>query len=148
MDIIGQIKAKFEEITADLGYELVELSSVRLGGHTVVRAFLYKPGGVNIRDCKIVSRAYSDYLDLENPISGEYRLEVSSLGLDRPLKTPADFKRRIGEELKVELTPNSNSENVVTGELIDTDDIGIVLKIEDDRKHFAYENIVKAKIIY
>jgi ribosome maturation factor RimP len=137
-----------EEIAAGLGYELVELSSVRLGGHTVIRIFIHKPGGVNIRDCAIVSRAYADYLDLENVIPGKYRLEVSSLGLDRPLKQPADYKRRTGENVKLELTPGTYTKNVVTGALIDADDTGITLDIDNNHEHFTYDQIIRGKIVY
>jgi ribosome maturation factor RimP len=148
MDVVEQIKARLEEITEQFGFELVELSGVKLGGHTVIRAFIHKPGGVTIDDCTLVSRAYSDYLDLEDPIQGKYRLEVSSLGLDRPLKEPADFSRRVGEKVKLELQPGANSKNVVSGNLISCDDSGITLEIEERQEHFTYERILRGKIIY
>ena len=148
MDIVGEIKNKLEEITAGLGYELVELSSVRLGGHTVIRVYIHKPGGVTIKDCTITSRAYADYLDLENVIPGKYRLEVSSLGLDRPLKLPADYKRRIGENVKLELTPGTFSKNVVTGALLNADDAGVTLDIDKNNEHFTYDQIIRGKIVY
>ena len=148
MEQIEQIKERFETITADLGFELVELSGVRLGGHTVIRAFIHKPGGVTIEDCTAASRAYSDYLDLEDPIKGKYRLEVSSLGLDRPLKEPADFNRRIGEEIKLELKPGDNSKKNVTGKLVGTDDNSVTVEIDGEQRNFTYDRIVKGKIVY
>lgn len=148
MELIEQIREKFETITGELGFELVELSGVRLGGHTVIRAFIHKPGGVTLDDCTVVSRAYSDYLDLEDPIRGKYRLEVSSLGLDRPLKEPADFKRRLGEEVRLELKPGDNSKNTVTGKLINTDENGVTIEMDGEEQNFTYDLIVRGKILY
>jgi ribosome maturation factor RimP len=148
MEQLEQIRERLETIAAELGLELVELSGVRLGGHTVIRAFIHKPGGVTIDDCTAVSRAYSDYLDLEDPIAGKYRLEVSSLGLDRPLKEPADFGRRVGEEIKLELKPGDNSKKSVTGKLVTTDEKGITVEIDGERHNFNYDRIVRGKIVY
>lgn len=148
MDQIDKIKARFETITSEMGFELAELNGVRLGGHTVIRAFIHKPGGVTLDDCTAVSRAYSDYLDLEDPISGKYRLEVSSLGLDRPLKLPVDYDRRVGENIKLELDPKANSKRRVSGKLIKTDENGVTLEINGEEQNFTYDRIVRGKILY
>lgn len=148
MDVIDKIKGRFETITSELGYELAEINGVRLGGHTVIRVFIHKPGGITLADCTAVSRAYSDYLDLEDPIRGKCRLEVSTLGLDRPLKEPADYRRRIGEDVKLELDPKNSPKRRVRGKLIKTDDNGITLEIDDEEQYFAYDRIVRGKILY
>ena len=148
MDKIDKIRDKLETITSDLGYELAELSGVRLGGHTVIRVFIHKPGGISLDDCTAVSRAYSDYLDMEDPIQGKYRLEVSSLGLDRPLKEPVDFRRRVGEQVKLDLEPGTYSKRRVRGKIINTDDNGVTLEIDEKEEHFAYDRIVRGKILY
>lgn len=148
MDAVEQIRTRLEDITSSLGFELVELAGIKLGGHTVIRAFIYKPGGITIRDCTLVSRAFSDYLDLEDPIHGKYRLEVSSLGLDRPLVKPSDFHRRLGESIKLELQPTENSEKPVTGRLENSDDNGIVLEIDNRQERFTYDRIIRGKIVY
>ncbi len=148
MEQIEQIKDKFEELTAEIGIELVELSGIRLGGHTVIRAFIHKPGGVTISDCKKCSRAYSDYLDTEDLIAGKYKLEVSSLGLDRPLAKPKDFQRRLGELVKLELQEDGQPSKNVMGKLVSTDEKGVIILIENQEEHFDYENIVRGKIVY
>ena len=148
MDVVEQIRTRLDEIAGNLGFELVELSGIKLGGHTVIRAFIYKPDGITVRDCAIVSRAFSDYLDLEDPIHGQYRLEVSSLGLDRPLVKPSDFRRRIGESIKLELEPHEDSPGSVKGKLVSCDDKGIVLDIDNRQEQFAYDRIIRGKIIF
>ncbi|MCP4582982.1 MAG: ribosome maturation factor RimP, partial [candidate division Zixibacteria bacterium] len=117
-------------------------------GHTVIRAFIHKPGGVTIDDCKNLSRAYSDYLDTDDPIAGEFKLEVSSLGLDRPLKEPADYKRRMGEAVKLELKKSSYPKRRARGKLIEIDEKGVTLLIESQEEHFDYDNIIKGKIVF
>jgi len=88
-------------ILADLGMELVELEYQREGREWVVRIFLDKVGGVNLDDCASVSREVGTVLEVEDVVPEGYRLEVSSPGLDRPLKKAADYQRFIGELAKI-----------------------------------------------
>jgi len=148
MEQIEKVKGKFEELTAEIGIELVELSGIRLGGHTVIRAFIHKPGGVTISDCKKCSRAYSDYLDTEDLIAGKYKIEVSSLGLDRPLVKPADYQRRLGEQVKLELQEDGRPSKNVAGKLVKTDEKGVIILMKNQEEHFDYDNISRGKIVY
>ena len=88
-------------ILDDLGFELVDLEYAREGQDLFLRVFVDKPGGVNLDDCASVSREIGALLEVENVIADAYRLEVSSPGIDRPLKRPADFERFTGERIKV-----------------------------------------------
>ena len=82
-----------------LGYEVVELEF-----HSgIVRVFIDRPEGVTLDDCERVSRQVSGLLDVEDPIPGAYTLEVSSPGLDRPLRKTADFGRFAGQRARIEL---------------------------------------------
>ena len=74
-----------------LGYELVDLD-FRVGRRGLLRIFIDKQNGVNLEDCELVSRQLSAYLDVEDPLPGRYVLEVSSPGLDRPLRTLEHFR--------------------------------------------------------
>lgn len=148
MDELEQIKEKFHTIAQQLGYELVELNGIRLGGRLVIRAYIHKSGGVNIDDCQALSRACSDYLDSENVIHGRYTLEVSSLGLDRPLLKPDDFKRRLGEVISLVLQSGNRPQEVVEGKLILADEKGITLSNQDQKQYFSYDEIKRGKIIY
>ena len=82
-----------------LGYELVELEFPP----RLLRVYIDREGGVTVDDCEAVSRQVSAVLDVEDPIPGAYTLEVSSPGLDRPLRKAADFARFAGEQAKIEL---------------------------------------------
>ncbi|MEO1247900.1 MAG: ribosome maturation factor RimP [Pseudomonadota bacterium] len=98
-ELIGLIEPSVER----LGYELVDLE-VRLGGRSgVVRIFIDQAEGIGLDDCEKVSRAVSALLDVEDPLPGQYDLEVSSPGLNRKLTKAAHFERFTGEEVKVEM---------------------------------------------
>ena len=96
---------KTEEILLPIveknGFELVDVEYVKEGGSWYLRAYIDKPGGINVDDCEIVSRELSDILDEKDFIDEAYILEVSSPGLGRPLKKEKDFKRSLGQEVEV-----------------------------------------------
>ena len=83
------------------GYELVEAEWLREGGGWVLRLFVDKQGGFGIDDCQAVSRLAETLLDVEDFIEPAYSLEVSSPGVDRPLRKPQDFQRFAGQRAKV-----------------------------------------------
>lgn len=83
------------------GFELVEVEWLRAGGRWTLRVFVDKPGGVTIDDCQAASRTVEPMLDVEDFIEPAYDLEVSSPGLDRPLRKPRDFDRFAGQRAHV-----------------------------------------------
>ena len=98
-------EAKAEELIMPIveanHFELVDVEYVKEAGNWYLRIYIDKEGGININDCELVSRAFSDILDKEDPIEDAYILEVSSPGLGRPLKKYKDFQRNFGEEVEV-----------------------------------------------
>ena len=88
-------------ILEDLDFELVDLQLKQDGSHLALQIFIDKPGGITLDDCVAVSREVSAILEVEDPIKSAYRLEVSSPGLDRPLKKPEDFVRFAGQKIKL-----------------------------------------------
>ncbi|MEQ8206633.1 MAG: ribosome maturation factor RimP, partial [Woeseia sp.] len=92
-----ELSRLLEPAIEGLGYELCDLEA-KLGGRDgVLRVFIDKPEGIVLEDCEKVSRQISAILDLEDPLPGQYALEVSSPGLDRRLSKPAHFERFLGE---------------------------------------------------
>src|SRR5688500_30049 len=91
--------ALIEPLLARLGYELVELEYVAGRSSGVVRIFIDKAEGIRVEDCERVSREVSALLDVEDPIPSAYRLEVSSPGFDRVLRTKPHFERFTGERV-------------------------------------------------
>ena len=98
---LTQIELLVLPILEDLGFELVDLQLQQDGSQLALRIFIDKPGGITLDDCVVVSREVSAILEIEDPIKLAYRLEVSSPGLDRPLKKPADFERFAGQKIKL-----------------------------------------------
>ena len=88
--------ALLEPTVAGLGYELLGIEHQRSSGSQLIRLFIDQEGGITVDDCERVSRQVSDVVDVEGAVSGEYTLEVSSPGLDRPLFTLQQHTRFIG----------------------------------------------------
>ena len=123
-EIQAQVEALIEPILDDFGYELVDLQYKKEGRSMALCIFIDKPGGITLDDCVTVSREVGAILEIEDPIKAGYRLEVSSPGLDRPLKKPADFERFSGQKIKLKtlrmLDPDKRgkSRKTFTGELL------------------------------
>jgi ribosome maturation factor RimP len=95
--IAEQARRLLEPVLERDGYELVEVEWLRVGGRWTLRVFIDKQGGVSIDDCQVASRTVEPMLDVEDFIEPAYDLEVSSPGLDRPLRKPQDFDRFAGQ---------------------------------------------------
>jgi ribosome maturation factor RimP len=138
-DLATIITTLVTPILSDLGIELVELEFKREGQGQLLRLFIDKPGGVTLDDCIAVSREVSATLDVEDPITSPYRLEVSSPGIDRPLKKPSDFARFAGETVKLKsrelLDPDGRGHRRKTfvGELLGLDGSQVRLRLTDKR---------------
>ncbi len=99
--VLEQIEELIQPILDDLGLELVDLIYQRETRGWVLRFLLDKEGGINLDDCAQASREFSAILDVEDVLDTAYTLEVSSPGIDRPLKKPRDFERFSGQQIKV-----------------------------------------------
>jgi ribosome maturation factor RimP len=99
--LVEQIETLVQPILDDLQLELVDLVYQRENRGWVLRFFLDKEGGINLDDCAEASREISALLDVEELIDTAYNLEVSSPGLDRPLKKAQDFERFAGQQVKI-----------------------------------------------
>lgn len=104
-------------ITEEYGFELVDVEYVKEGSTWYLRAYIDKPGGIDINDCEKVSRRLSDLLDEKDYIEDAYILEVSSPGLGRPLKKEKDFKRSMGEEVEIRTYRMIDKQKEFTGVL-------------------------------
>jgi ribosome maturation factor RimP len=90
-----------EPVLARDGYDLVEVEWQREGGAWVLRLYIDKPGGIGVDDCQAASRLVETILDVDDFIEPAYSLEVSSPGLERPMRKPEDFKRFAGQRAKI-----------------------------------------------
>ena len=112
-----------------------------------MRLYIDAPAGIGLEDCERVSHAVSDVLDAEDPIPGHYRLEVSSPGLDRVLRTPEHFARFVGSRIKVQLTLPIEGRRRFTGTLLAAGDDGVTLEVDGSRVLLAYQQIQKARLV-
>ncbi|WP_407307809.1 ribosome maturation factor RimP [Desulfosporosinus sp. SB140] len=128
-----QISSQVEPYVKEKGLELVDVEYIKEGAHWYLRLFIDKEGGVDMDDCAEVSHAVSDMLDEKNPIPQAYMLEVSSPGLERPLKKDEDFIRFQGKLVTVHTTTLFQGYNEFTGKLVGLVNNEIVLDHEDNR---------------
>jgi len=131
-----------------LGLELVDLE-LRSG---LLRVVVDRTGGVDLDTISSVTRAVSEVLDRHDPFPGHrYTLEVSSPGVERPLRTPAHFVRAVGETVSVRTVAGGQGERRVQGQLVAVDDDGIVLTgagLPEDGRRLAFEDIERARTVF
>lgn len=152
-DKADEIAALLASTVATLGLELLGAEYLTAPGGSVLRLYIDVPEAeaasrsVGIEECEAVSREVSAQLDVEDPISGNYTLEVSSPGLDRPLFSAAQFARFVGEIAKVTLKLPQDGRRRLQGAILRVDGEGIVFAV--DGAEFAVEaaNIEKARLV-
>lgn len=134
-------------IVKEHNFELVDVEFVKEGPNWYLRAFIDKENGITIDDCELVSRSLEQKLDAEDPISQPYILEVSSPGLDRPLKKDADFERFKGEVVDIKLYKPQNKKKEFQGILQGL--VNNVVTIVDDNENeivFQREEIASIRL--
>jgi ribosome maturation factor RimP len=105
-------------------------------------------GGMDIEDCARLSRELSDFLERQDPIEGEYVLEVSSPGIDRPLTRLTDFARWAGHDAKIELAaPDAEGRKRFRGLLLGLDGNDVVMEVDGARRTFPFGGIAEAKLV-
>jgi ribosome maturation factor RimP len=136
-----------QPVVEDLGYEFIGLEYSGQGKHAVLRIYIDRDGGVDLDDCARVSHEVAALLDVEDPISGQYNLEISSPGLDRPLFTLEQFQQFAGDEVKVTLFAPHDGRRKFRGRIMAAGD-GVV-RIEQDGAEIAldFNNIAKARLV-
>jgi ribosome maturation factor RimP len=136
-----------EPAVAALGYELVELEFHPQGRGSVLRLYIDQPDGVTLDDCERVSRQVSALLDVEDPIPGAYSLEVSSPGLDRPLRKLSDFQRFAGQRAKLELTLPIDGRRRFTGVLAGVEGEHVLMDVDGTQFRLPYAQMGKAHLV-
>jgi len=146
MSDIEQITLIIDAKLKELGFELFELRFFRAGTRSILRVVIDSAEGVKIADCAFVSNELSILLDAENfSLDRPYNLEVSSPGIDRPLKTERDYKRVVGREVRVHLTQGIEGKKTLTGEVIACEDNKLKVKLEDKTVEIPLSDIYSGK---
>ena len=126
-NIAARIESFISPVITGLGLELYDLVFVKEGSNWYLRVFIDKHGGVSIDDCEAASKAVEKELDEKDPIEQSYILEVSSPGIDRPLKKDADYERYKGAIVDVRLYKPSGGRKEYTGKLSGMQDGSVVI---------------------
>lgn len=142
-DVVNLVKPEVERILQRMGLELFDISFKRERGRWVLRIVIDDPNGyVSIAQCENVSMKVSEYLDREDPIPHSYVLEVSSPGLDRPLRGLNDYKRFTGKLARFWLT----SGQVFVGRIESAEQEQIVLDVSGEKIVFKPEDVKRSRL--
>ena len=140
--VVTLVEELVTPIAEEMGYEIVDVEYLKKYNGMNLTIFITKEGGINIEDCEAFSRAIDDPLEELNPTNDEsYILNVSSPGLDRPLKNEKDFKRNMGTEIEVKFYAQIDGKKRVEGILHDDSADTITLKINDTLSTFELNKI-------
>jgi ribosome maturation factor RimP len=130
-----------------LGCELWGLEYLTQGRYTTLRIFIDGPNGVSLDDCEKVSRQVSAVMDVEDPIDGEYTLEVSSPGMDRPLYTAAHYARYLGETVNLRLRIAREGRRKFKGSIVKVEGEEVTLSVDGKDILIPVDSIDKANIV-
>ncbi len=148
-----QLRELLDPVCTDAGYELVEIEHKVGGTGQTLRIYIDYPSGtektISFEDCETLSREVSAILDVEDPISSKYSLEVSSPGIDRPLRRPAHFRRFLGSNVKVALINGLEGRRNYKGVLISVadDDNSITIDVNDTHFDLPLADLSSARLI-
>ncbi|WFD11717.1 ribosome maturation factor RimP [Tepidibacter hydrothermalis] len=143
------IEKTIEEIVLPIvdknNFELVDVEYIKEAGHYYLRVYIDKEGGIGLNDCKMVSEELSETLDKVDPIKENYFLEVSSPGIDRPLKKDKDFERYKGRDVELKLYKALDGQKQFEGELVGL--FEDIIKIKTDKDEILEFNKKEVSII-
>ena len=130
-----------------LGFELLGIEFVRAGKHSTLRVYIDHPEGITVDNCADVSHQVSAVLDVEDPISTEYNLEVSSPGMDRPLFKTSHYQDCVGEVVSVRLRMPMNERRNFKGKVLSVEDGNLTLEVDGQTYVLAIVNIEKGNLV-
>jgi len=136
----------FEPEITTMGFELLGIELIKNGHISLLKVYIDKFKGVNIDDCVLVSQQLIGLLDVKDPIKGQYNLEVSSPGIDRPLFTDEQLKKYIGHIVMIKLREKYRGKRKITGVLEVVDNLEIIIKCNENNEKIPSELIDKAKL--
>jgi ribosome maturation factor RimP len=142
-----QLKSLIEPVVTGMGFELWGLEYLTQGRFSVLKIFIDAEKGIEVDDCASVSRQVGALFDVEEPLKGQYTLEVSSPGMDRRLFTFEQFDLMKGSQVKLKLNKPFDGKKRFTGLLVGTEDKDVVLRVGEEETLFPYEMIDRANVV-
>lgn len=145
-DIVYNVKELLEPLLRGKGLELFDVEYKGSGKRGVLRIFIDKEEGITVDDCALVSRELGTLLDVHDVIPSSYTLEVSSPGLTRPLRNPADYTRFTGNKVKIKTSEEIDKRKVFIGTLAGIEDGIVTVEADGARYEIPYGSIEKANL--
>jgi len=136
-----------EPVAEGLGYQLVGVEYLPQGRHSLIRIYIDHENGISVEDCEKVSRQVSAVMDVEDPISGQYTLEVSSPGLDRPLFTAPQFEQFLGNVSSVRMKSPIDGRRKFQGTIKGVDGNIVTLAMDDKDVQLPVDDMEKANLV-
>jgi ribosome maturation factor RimP len=143
----GKLTGLLKPLVEDLGYEFVGIDHSSNPKNAVLRIYIDTDEGIMVEDCERVSREVAALLDVEDPITGRYSLEVSSPGLDRPLFTLEQFERFSGQEAKVTLFAPEDGRRKFHGRILGCEEDQVLIEQDGVEVALKMSNIAKARLV-
>ena len=146
-NIAENVQEYLSDMVKDLGYELVEVEYVKKQNGMNLTLFIDSKNGINIEDCEAVHLKADVMLDELDPTNGSpYTLNVSSLGLDRPIKTDKDFLRNIGKMVTIKLFANKNGKKEFVGKLVEKVEDVITIEVDGQPVKFNKSEVALCQL--
>jgi ribosome maturation factor RimP len=145
---IRKVTESVTPVLDEMGFELVDIEYLSQSGRWVLRIYADKEGGITLDECARVSREVGNFLDVKDIIPNEYVLEVSSPGLNRPLKNEKDFERAIGKNVKIKMVAPINGRRRFAGYLKKVVQGTVYLEIDNNLFALSGKDIEKANLVY
>ncbi len=148
VDVAERLEKLIAPTIEAMGFSIVRV--MLMGSENPILQIMTEPhngGPMLVADCARISRAVSAVLDVEDPISGAYTLEVSSPGIDRPLVRLGDFDRFAGHEVKIELRAARDGQRRFRGKLGGTNGEDVMITVNGDPVALAHADIARAKLV-
>lgn len=139
-------EAILQPIVEREGFELVDVEYVKEAGNWYLRGYIDKPGGITVNDCEAVSRVFSDELDKDDFIEDSYIMEISSPGLDRPLKKEKDFIRSTGKLVEIRTYRPIDKQKEFCGVLTAYDENSVTIDEEGNIRIFDKKDIALIRL--
>ena len=146
--VLKEVERLIEPVLAEMGIELVDMEYRSGRGRRVLRVYADRPTGINLDDCAMVSREIGNLLDVKDLLQDHYVLEVSSPGLNRPLKREKDFLRAIGQKVKVKTAVPLKGRKNFSGVLQSFENGTLQLKLDDTVVQIPEESVNKANLVF
>lgn len=144
--INNDIQTLLEPVVTSLGYELWGCEYLAQGRHSLLRIYIDKEDGIGIGDCELVSKQVAAVLDVEDPISGQYSLEISSPGIPRPLFFKQHYEQYVGSDVQIKLYKPINGSRKLSGKIASVNEDTVVLTLNDAPIEVPLSHIVKANL--